>query len=84
MFMINANSNMITNRTFDRWFIYSSNRPIFVDASLEFIFDLVYFPVKTTRPIMEPAATTVLAQAVLSKLSDYFFPSLLIKLPKKS
>lgn len=72
--MISANINMRTNKTLDRWLIYSSNLPIFVRGSLEFIFDLVYLPVKTTIPIIDPAAKTVLAQAVLSKFNDYFFP----------
>jgi hypothetical protein len=54
--------------------ISSSNLPILVDGYLEFIFDRVYLPVKITIAIMDPAATTVLAHAVLSKLRDYFFP----------
>jgi hypothetical protein len=71
---MSAKISMITNRTLDRWLISSSNLPIFVEGYLEFIWDLVYFPVKTTIAIMEPAATTVLAHAVLSKLNDSFFP----------
>ena len=74
MFMIKAKINIIRKSTLDKWLIYSSKRPILVEASLEFILDLVSLPVKITNPIIEPAATTVLAHAVLSKLSDYFLP----------
>jgi hypothetical protein len=48
--------------------------PIFVRGYLEFIFDLVYLPVNITIPVICPAASTVLAHAVLSKFNDYFFP----------
>jgi hypothetical protein len=65
---------MTTNNIFEIWLISSSNLPILVDGYLEFIFDRVYLPVKITIAIMDPAATTVLAHAVLSKLRDYFFP----------
>jgi len=75
MFMISAKMSMKTNKTFDKWLIYSSNFPNFVLGYLEFIFALVYFPVKTTIHVICPAARTVFAHAVLSKLSDYFFYS---------
>lgn len=48
--------------------------PIFVDGYLEFILERVYLPVNITITTIEPAATTVLAHAVLSKFSDYFLP----------
>lgn len=73
--MINASISIMTNRTLEIWLIYSSNLPIFVEGYREFIFDRVYLPVKIAITINEPAATTVLAQAVLSKLKDYFLPS---------
>jgi hypothetical protein len=73
-FMTNAKINIMTKRTLERWLISLSNLPILVRCSLEFIVDLVYLPVKITIPIICPAANTVLAQAVLSKDSDYFFP----------
>lgn len=73
-FMTKAKINIITKRTLERWLISSSNLPIFVLGYLEFIFDLVYLPVKITIPVICPAASTVLAHAVLSKLSDYFLP----------
>lgn len=74
-FITNAKMSIITNKTFERWFIYSSNFPILVLGYLEFIFDLVSLPVKITMPIINPAAHTVFAQAVLSKFNDYFLPS---------
>jgi hypothetical protein len=73
MFIIRARSTMIKKRTLERWLIYSSNLPILVLGSLEFILDLVSLPVKITIPIIIPAASTVLAQAVLSRLRDYLF-----------
>ena len=75
MFIIRANISINTNNTLDKWLISSSNLPILVLGSLEFIFALVYLPVKITIPIIDPAATTVFAHVVLSKLNDYFFPS---------
>lgn len=83
-FMTSARMSIITKRTLDRWLIYSSNLPILVLGYLEFILDLVYLPVNITTPIIQPAASTVLAQAVLSKFSDYFFPYPVLKLPMKS
>ena len=73
--MIKANISIRTKSTFDKWLIYSSNLPIFVLGSLEFMFALVYLPVNMTTPIIEPAAKTVLAHDVLSKLRDSFLPS---------
>ena len=81
--MISAKITISKNKTLDKWLISSSNRPILVRGYLEFILDLVYLPVKITMAIIDPAATTVFAHAVLSRLSDYFLPPLL-KLPKKS
>ena len=74
----------MTKRTFEMWLIYSSKRPTFVFTCLEFICERVYLPVKMTKVIIEPAANTVFAHAVLSKFKDYFLPSLLVKLPRKS
>lgn len=79
-----AKINIITKRTFEIWLIYSSKRPTLVLTCLEFIWERVSLPVKITKAIIEPAANTVFAQAVLSKFKDYFLPSLLVKLPKKS
>lgn len=64
--------------------IYSSNLPNLVAGYLEFILALVSCPVKITIQVICPAAKTVLAHAVLSKLRDSFLPSSLEKLPKKS
>lgn len=48
-----------------------SSLPIFVDAYLEFILDLVSIPVKTTQPSTNPAeARTVFVHSVFSRLSD--------------
>lgn len=83
-FMTRASISIMTKRTLDKWLIYSSNLPILVLGYLEFILDLVYFPVNITTPIIQPAASTVLAQAVLSRFKDYFFPYPVLKLPIKS
>ena len=74
MFITKARTNIKTNKILDSQFIYSSKRPILVRGYREFIWALVSRPVNTTKPIIHPAANTVFAQAVLSKLSAYLFP----------
>lgn len=76
--MTSAKMSMITKSTLERWLISSSNLPILVRGSREFIFDLVSLPVNMTMPTMWPAAKTVLAHAVLSKFKLSFLPSLLL------
>ena len=73
--MISAKISINPNRIFDRKLISSSKRPILVLGYLEFIFALVYLPVKTTIPIIYPAAKTVLAHAVLSNPRAYLLSS---------
>ena len=73
-FMMRARMSIKMKRTLERWLIYSSNLPSLVFGSREFICALVYRPVNTTIPIIDPAATTVFAHEVLSRLKDSFFP----------
>ena len=74
IFIIKASISIRTKRTFDKWLISSSNLPILVFGYREFMFALVSLPVNITTPIIEPAAKTVFAHDVLSRLKDYFFP----------
>ena len=83
MFITRAKTSIKTKRIFESQLIYSSKRPIFVRGYLEFIWALVSRPVNTTKPIIQPAAKTVFAHAVLSKLKASLFPSPL-KEPKNS
>lgn len=70
IFITKAIPSIRANSILDKEFIYSSNLPIFVLGSLEFILALVYLPVKMTIPVIWPAANTVFAQAVLSNPKD--------------
>lgn len=69
--MTKARHNIKTKRILDNQLIYSSNLPILVVGYLEFIWALVSLPVKMTKPTIQPAAKTVLAHAVLSRLKAY-------------